>query len=238
MTTLRARIGELDRHLKGHQEGEAEQLAVGRTRKFARQASSQAAKAAQLVPSIAELRRADVEVDAPAALDLLAAAIGEAREQSRVDGLAAGRSDEPSVVRLSKMIADETAAAVKPAWQHLKLQESPPIIDEELLSIASADEPELERRYEVAQTALFPLQHRPEPDEGDVKRWRQVVAELRDIAGRVSAAAPSEDVRSFLTAAASRQGACLDALDSEDVLQWLSDGDRRARFRIWARGRS
>jgi len=237
MTTFRARIGELDRHLKGHQEDEAEQLAVGRTRRAARQTSGHAGRTDRLVPSVAELRRADIEVDAPGDLELLTAAIEEAREQSRADGLAAGRSDEPSVVQLSKAVADETAAAVKPAWQRLKAQERPPTVDEELLSIAASEEPEIEQRYEFARTALLPLQEKQEPGEGDVQRWRQLVGELRAVEREVSAAAPSEDVRAFLTAAASRQGADLEAMDSEDVRQWLSDGDRRARFRIIARDR-
>lgn len=237
MTTFRARIGELDRHLKGHQEDEAEQLAVGRTRKFARQAKDHAARTARLVPSVAELRRANIEVDVPAALELLDAAIDEAREQSHADGLAAGRGDEPPVVRLSKAIADETAAAVSPAWQLLKAQEPTPTIDEELLSIAATEAPELEQRYEFARSALVPLLEKQEPGEGDVESWRRRVSELRALAKEVTAAAPSEDVRSFLTAAASRQGAPLDSLDSDEVRLWLSSGDRRSRYRIFARGR-
>ena len=237
MTTLRARIGELDRHLRGHREDEAEQLAVGKTQRVARAASGHAARSARLTPSVAELRRAGIEVETPSALDLITDAIEEAREQSRADGLAAGRGDEPSVVRLAKAVADETAAAVKPAWQRLKAHERPPKIDEELLSIAAADEPAIEQRYELTKTALLPLLEKQEPGEGDVQRWRELVAELRTVEGQVSAAAPSEDVRTFLTEAASQHGASLDWMDSEDVRQWLSHGERRSRFRIFARGR-
>ncbi len=237
MTTLRARLGDLDRHLQGHQEDEAEQLAVGRVRRFAQQVTSHAARSARLTPSVAELRRAGIEVETPSALDLMTGAIEQAREQSRADGLAAGRGDEPSVVRLAKAVADETAAAVKPAWQRLKAHERPPSIDEELLSIAAADEPAIEQRYEVTKMALLPLLEKPEPGEGDVQRWRERVAELRAVEGQVSAAAPSEDVRAFLTEAAGQHGASLDWMDSEDVRQWLSQGDRRSRFQIFARGR-
>ena len=237
MTTIRARIGELDRHLRGHQKDEAEQLAVGRTLKFAQQAGGHASRTARIVPSFAELRRADIEVETPAALGLLAEAVDEARAKSRSDGLAGGRGDEPSVVRLAKAVADEAAAAVKPAWQLLKTRERPPTIDDQLLAIAAADEPEIEQRYEFVRTALFTLLQKREPAEGDVVRWRQLVTELRAIESQVSAAAPSEDVRAFLASVASQHGAALDMLDSADVRQWLSDGDRSARFRIVAKDR-
>jgi hypothetical protein len=237
MTTFRARIGELDRHLKGHQEDEAEQLAVGRTRKFAQQVSGHAARTAQLVPSVAELRRADIVVELPAALQLLPVAIEEARAAALDDGLAPGRADEPAVVQFARATADEVKAAVAPAWQALKQQDFPPSIDPDLLSLVAEDEPELEQRYEFAATAVLRLSERTEPGVGDVEEWRRRVAELREIARRVTAAAPSEEVRSFLTAASSPQGAPLTSMDSNDVRQWLGDGDRSARFRIVARGR-
>lgn len=235
MTTLRARIGELDRLLRGHQEDAQEKLAVGRVLTATKELHGHAEKLVTLAASIVELRRAGVTVEPPSALQSLPDAVTEARAEATADALAAGRRDGPVVLRLANSMVSEVKQQVTPAWHRLKEEKPIPAVDEELLALVSESDNELAEKYEVAVGVLFTLRERHEPKEGDVERWSGNVDVLREVAQRAAELAPSEAVRAFLEAAASRSGASIAQLDDPEVRAWLTEGDRVERFRVHSR---
>jgi hypothetical protein len=235
--TLRVQLNELGRHLRGHQEDAQERLAIGRAQRAVKELQGTVEALARLVDALSELHGSGVAVVAPPALELLPSALEEAVTAARDDGLVAGRGDEASVLRLARTLLAEVRAQVAPAWQALKQQQPPPLIDEDLIDLATEADSTLRNRYEFAMGALLPLQERSEPKEGDVQQWHSRIGELRDIARRVTEAAPSDEVRQFLTAAASREGARLDHLESPEVQAWLSESERVDRYRVVARDR-
>ena len=233
--TLRTRTEELARILEGHQADEEEALAIGRLAGFARSLDSDVTRLSGYVDAGAELQRHNTVAVAPGQLAAFAESIEFALAEAEVDGLAAGRGNEPGVVQLAADVRQETASSVRRAWKDLKQRHRPPDVDEELLGLAAQEDSTLTRRYESAQTRLYVLREKEWPAEGDVSSWLETVDECRAIADEVASRAPSQEVVDFLREAGSPAGAPLERLTSSEVKAWLDEGDRSQRYRVFAR---
>lgn len=233
MTTLRSRMQELQRLLEGHQQSEAENLAIGRAAKATERLGAQLDTVQKLSVSAVELRNHEMPIQRPSSLDLVREALDHAQQEAREDGLAAGRGDEPVVVKLTNQLAQELKEQVIPAWARFKQHRPPPVIDEQLLDLAVEDDPDLSQRYELRLTSLTALSHQTAPAAGDVSRWSSLVQELREISTQVAATAPSQAVREFVAAAGSDAGATVELLEEESVRRWLDEQGRRERYRVF-----
>lgn len=233
MTTIRSRMQELQRLLEGHQQSEAENLAIGRAAKATERLEAQLEAVQKLSVSAVELRNHEMSLQRPSSLDLVHEALEHAQQEAREDGLAAGRGDEPVVVRLTGQLAEELKEQVIPAWTRFKQHRPPPVIDEQLRDLAVEDDPDLAQRYELRLTSLVTLSHKVAPAAGDVDRWSSLVQELREISAQVAATAPSEEVRQFVAAAGSDAGAPVELLEEDSVLRWLDEQGRRERYRVF-----
>lgn len=237
MITLRVQLNELDRHLRGHQEDAQEKLSIGRAQRAVKDLEGTVQTLTRLVVAVEELHRSGVSVGSPPSLEALPPALQEAVAAARDDGLSPGRGDGVPVLSLARTLVAEVKSQVALAWQELKEQQPPPAIDEALLDLTMAMDSTLHQRYELAMAALLPLQSRPEPTDGDVQEWSRRIEDLHEIARAVTEAAPSEEVRRFLTAANSKEGAGLELLRPPEVIAWLSEAERADRYRVVARGR-
>jgi hypothetical protein len=237
MSTFRTRIDELTRILEGHQADEEEALAAGRLRTFASTLDGHVRKLSALVEAAEESSRTGSAVPTPQRSDDLLRALELAEEEARDDVLSVGRGEQPAVVAVAAEVVQELSTRMDTAWDQLRQADPPPVIDPELLELATVEDPELGQRHAGAEARVYLLHEKPRPGPGDIDAWAQAVAVLREVEMAVAAQAPSQSVLEFLRDAASNTGASLTALDAPGVRDWLGQEDRADRYRVFARRR-
>jgi hypothetical protein len=237
VSTYRTRIDELARILEGHQADEEEALAAGRLRTFASTLDGHVQKLTALVEAAEESARTKSSVPTPERSDDLLRALESAEQEAREDVLAVGRGEQPAVVAVAAEVVQDLTMRVDTAWEQLREADPPPVVDPELLELATVDEPELGQRYAGAEARVYLLREKPRPGPGDIDAWSQAVTVLREVELAVAEKAPSQSVIEFLREAASNIGAPLTALDGPGVRDWLEQEDRADRYRIFAQRR-
>jgi hypothetical protein len=237
MSTFRARIDELARMLEGHQADEEEALAAGRLRTFASALDGHVQKLSVLVEAAEESSRTGSGVPSPQRSDDLLRALEVAEQDAQEDVLSIGRGEQPEVVGVAAEVVQELTSHINTAWVQLREEDPPPVIDPELLDLATLEDPELGQRHAKADARIYLLREKPRPGPGDIDAWSQAVADLREVELSVAAQAPSESVIEFLRDAASDSGASLAAFDRPGVREWVNQEDRAERYRVFARRR-